>query len=361
MRSYKEGRYLIFELSEGRDVRYDLSDGSYIGLSGKKVKNLCEQLRGYNVYDIIKSFEDEKYKRFLKRVYNHINTGVINTGTFLNYVRKYRNLEQYYSCGIENVDSNVVHISEVPDGLLNFIKENTDVILNRKLIESYKKSPNELNKVFNYKFKAIPKHEMIAMLTTGYHSRECFYKLVTYYYYDFERLIKYLDDLAYYEGITNFRNLVEELRDYARMSKQISKDGKFNKYPNNYLTTHTITVRNYNRLNRSFDENAFIEVIDTNLEFAYGDYVFIYPKSTNDIKLEAVSLTHCVASYINEVISGKCHIIFLRHKDNKDESLVTLQVVDNEVVHAKGAYNRDVNKSESEAIEAYNEYLSKFK
>ena len=48
MRAYKEGRFLVFELSEGRDVRYDLSDGTYIGLSGKKVKKINEQLKGYD-------------------------------------------------------------------------------------------------------------------------------------------------------------------------------------------------------------------------------------------------------------------------------------------------------------------------
>lgn len=361
MRAYKEGRFLIFELSEGRDVRYDLSDGTCIGLSGKKVKKVNEQLKGYDVYDVIESFEDEKYKKFLRRVYNLINTGVVNTGTFLNYVRKYKNMEQYYACDITNVSSYIIHISEVPDGLLEFIKTNEDITLSNNLIGEYKKRPDDFAKVFNYKFKAIKTNEMVEVLTENWTAYDSLYRLVTYYNYNFERLLKYLDDLTYYEGIVNLKQLIRELHDYAKMSKQISKDGKFNKYPVNYLTTHTITVRNYNRLCKTFDEDAFNAIRNESLEFTYGNYAFIYPKSTIDIKLEAVSLTHCVASYIDEVINGNCHIIFLRYKDKTDESLVTLQVVDNEVVHAKGLYNRDVNKLEATAIEIYNKYLSQFK
>lgn len=360
MRAYKEGRFLVFELSEGRNVKYDLSDGSYIGLSGKKVKKVNEQLKGYNVYGVIQSFEDENYKKFLNKVYDSISTGVENTGTFLKYVRQYRHLEQYFACGIENVSICIPHISEVPSGLIDYAKTDNKIKINRQLINEYKKHPDQFMKVFNYNFKAIKKESFVSLLCDNWSSAtDSLKRLTSNYNYDFDRLMKYLDDIVYYEGIRNFKCLLNELYDYAKMSKAISKDGKFNKYPVNFLTTHTITVRNYNRLNKLFNESEFEERINLDLEYKYKDYVFIYPKSTKDIKQEAVSLTHCVASYIDEVIKGNCHIIFLRHKDKQDESLVTLEIRGNEVTQAKGMYNRDVNKSEAKAIEAYNKYLSK--
>ncbi|WP_262743874.1 PcfJ domain-containing protein, partial [Clostridioides difficile] len=35
---------------------------------------------------------------------------------------------------------------------------------------------------------------------------------------------------------------------------------------------------------------------------------------------------NCVSSYIQNVIDGKCHILFMRKKDNLSKSLVTIEV-----------------------------------
>lgn len=51
-----------------------------------------------------------------------------------------------------------------------------------------------------------------------------------------------------------------------------------------------------------------------------------YPNSTQDIKDESVSQNNCVASYIDKVIDGECHILFLRKKDNPSQSLITIEI-----------------------------------
>ena len=81
------------------------------------------------------------------------------------------------------------------------------------------------------------------------------------------------------------------------------------------LTTHTITCRNYNRLKEQFDEEEFQSRINNNMEKTFGDYCFIYPKTTQEIKDETVQQNNCVASYIQSVIKGNCHILFLRITD----------------------------------------------
>lgn len=104
----------------------------------------------------------------------------------------------------------------------------------------------------------------------------------------------------------------------------------------------------------SFMEELFKKRINKQYECSFGDYIFIYPKSTQDIKDEAASQNNCVASYIDKVIDGKCHILFLRKKNKPDESLVTIEVRNNHIVQARRRFNDDVTAEDQRAIDAFN-------
>ena len=143
----------------------------------------------------------------------------------------------------------------------------------------------------------------------------------------------------------------------ASMMNKIST--KFDKYPRHFLTTHKIACRNYNRLKEIFDEQSYQQRINKEYECQIGNYCFIYPQSTNEIKEEAVRQNNCVASYIKRVINGECHILFLRRKNALDESLVTIEVRDNKIVQAKRKFNDPVTKEDQEAIDKWNKKFSK--
>ena len=70
----KEKQFIIFILDDGKTVKYDLSTGKTYGKTGKEVKSITSQLRGYNVVDLIESFADENYSRFL----SFLNAKVVN-------------------------------------------------------------------------------------------------------------------------------------------------------------------------------------------------------------------------------------------------------------------------------------------
>ena len=129
------------------------------------------------------------------------------------------------------------------------------------------------------------------------------------------------------------------------------------------MTTHRIASRNYNRLRQSYSEELFHKKICKKFEYSYGKYKFLYPSCTQDIKDEAVQQNNCVASYIDKVLDGKCHILFLRKKDSLDKSLVTIEVnaYTNTIVQAKGKFNRDTTEEENKVIEAWNKKYSKRK
>lgn len=186
-----------------------------------------------------------------------------------------------------------------------------------------------------------------------------FKTLITEYNYNPKSLVTYIDNLMTYEALEGLSNTLNELVDYCKMMSKISP--KYDKYPKNFLTTHKIAARNYNRLKAYFDEQEFQKRINKSMEYSYDKYKIFYPESTQDIKDEAVQQNHCVASYIDRVIKGECDILFLRKKNEVDKSLVTIEVRDGKVVQARGKFNRDVSAEEQKIINKYNKKLERVK
>lgn len=421
MRVFKERQFIIFEFDDHKTVKYNLANGETIGKNNRIVKSLNTQLRGYSIQDIINSIEDENYRNFISYVNKEINRStahcydswnwgtrfksnqivnkITNVGSLLSKINDYSLCEQYFACGLTNVDldtrSNTrinVPINEIPKGLIKLCRQH-NIKLNSNVLKAYTNIPNLFTTLLSMEFNTITQDNIVRLLCvlgicidaeendtwTVRHNRhypnslnniDDYLKikfLVVNYIYNIKSLLTYLDNLMTYEAIENFLDLIREFYDYVKMASKIS--AKYEKYPRYFLSTHRITCRNYDRLEQEFSELNFAKHIDTNLEYKIGDYKFIYPKQTQDIKDEAVQQSNCVASYIQKVIDGQCHIMFLR-KQNKDtpkkeeqynHSLITLEIRDYKVVQARGKFNRLVTEQEQELINQFNKYLLKLK
>lgn len=371
MNSYKEKQFLVFEFDNKKTVKYDLSTSEFIGVSGKRVKSLNSHFANINIDTMINSFEDRNYKRFLNYVYNRLQNryccNIRNIGTFLGELKRYSKYEQIFSSGIVYVDINdglnSIEMKDIPKGLIKLCKAH-DICFSSKLVHTYKIKADLINYICNNleEYTCLTKSSIIGLLQADnvdnnglvYWDRykESFNSLLDDYNYNIKSLLAYLEDLYNYEGLTSTTSVIRELYDYVRMSSQMNP--KFEKYPKCFLTTHAITSRNYNRHKHKFDEDAFNKRIDTSLEFKYKDYQIIYPKTTQEIKDEGCKLNHCVASFINKVIEGRCHILFLRKKDDLGSSLVTLEIRNSQIVQAKGLHNRSTTLKEQEVIDAFN-------
>lgn len=359
----KQGKYLIFNLDSGKSCSYDLSTGETYGFSGKKVKSVNSQLRGIPIPDIINSITNEAYKKFLNNLY-YVYRHITNFGTLLNKASKYSNLEQFFTAGVTPSFDVICHISEVPKGLISQCKKHK-IILNNKLINYYKDYPDLLNQIFNTELNYFSLDDVFYFLY-----RESYYqqprsdnkliKLCTQYNYNPQKLITYIDDLYTYEALENsFNWLLTEFYDYVYQASKLSKH--YVKYPRNFLSVSAITNRNYLRLKQQFDEESFKAIADTNaplLERNIKDYSFIYPKKIQDIKDEAVQQSNCVASYVGKILHHQCDIMFLRRKSDPDKSLVTLEVVNNKVVQARGVYNRPITTEEREVIHLWEDSIA---
>ena len=398
LRSYKQGKYLIFEFSDGKSVKYDLATGQTYGKSGREVKDICTQLRGYSISSVIDSFEDTNYSSYLKFLNdNYINrskshsyyygrsSSVINrytnVGTFLSKIKDYNHIEQFFSAGLQNIDKKIIQqykVTDIPKNLIKICRE-CNLELTEKVLEDYKLKPDVWTLLFSKEtleslVAITPKYIFNILLnfkkserieySNNYVYASYFDLLTDKTTYNFRplSLIKYIDKLVAFEALPPNQSTVSDFYDYCYMMRSLSP--KFEKYPRYFLTTHCIASRNYTRLTAEFDSDSFEAVMDKSLEYKYGDYVFLYPNSTDEIKDEAVQQNNCVASYIDGVLKKNCHIMFMRNKDNVAKSLVTLELRKNElpyfkVVQARRHYNHDCTPEQIEAIEKFNSHLIK--
>ena len=367
MRIYKDRQYLIFDFEDGKNVKYDFAAKQAIGIRGKPVKDLNKQLRGLTLNQLFDCCVDKQYAKFLKFIKDK-EYGVSNIGTILSKVPYYSKYEQIFSAGFENiVDSNLYYnINEIPKSLIKVTKQH-NVKIGNNLIEFWKENPDAFYLAYQLEYISLDDNDIYDILNYSIYCREgennryvyksYFNKLINDYKYNAKSLFVYLDELKTFEAINDMKCLIHEIYDYARMMSTISN--KYDKYPRHFLTTHKIACRNYNRLRKEFSEELFKKYINKDYECTYKDYVFIYPSCTQDIKDEATAQNNCVASYIDRVIDGNCHIMFLRKIDSPDKSLVTIEIRNNKIVQAKRRFNYPITQEDQEAIDYWNKKFNK--
>lgn len=362
---YKEKQYLIFDFENGKTVKYDFSKKQSIGISGNPVKDLKMQLHGITINEVIECCEDKQYGKFLNFVRRRYPYLISNVGTILSHVPEYARYEQIFSAGFEDVVDRDFSktINDIPKSLIKIAKEK-NIKLSDRFCNFWEHNTNAYCIAYQLDYMSLNDSDIYKILdccywvNTDYGYSSYYNILIDEYNYNPKSLLLYIDSLATYEALDDICYLMRELVDYVRMMSRISN--KFDKYPRNFLTTHKIACRNYNRLKERFKEEEFKNRIDKRYECSFGKYTFIYPNSTQDIKDEAVKQNNCVASYIKKVIDGQCHILFLRKKGFENDSLVTIEVdpIRNIIVQAKGKFNRDVTEEENKVIEAWNKKFS---
>lgn len=378
MKVYKERQFLVFEFEDGKTVKYDFATKTCIGKKGLPVTNLCSQLKGVTMKEICDCCTDKQYGKFLRFVQQHgdyNNRGISNIGTILNRVPYFSQFEQIFSAGIEEIVSSKFSykISDIPKGLIKLCQSHS-IILSDTFLKFYKENPDAYLLAYNLQpeYISLTDRDVYALLSYESSIKEyygertweyrwvkvsTFNKLINDFGYTAKALMLYIDSLKTYEAIEDMGFLINEIYDYASMMHRISH--KFDKYPRHFLTTHKIASRNYNRLKEQFDEEDFKKQIDEGMEKTFGNYCFIYPKCTQDIKDEAVQQNNCVASYIKRVIEGESHILFLRKKEQPDKSLVTIQVKNGKIIQALQRFNHPLTEEQQEVVDKWNKWYSK--
>lgn len=376
MKAIKCGADLIFECDDGKTVKYNLNTGICIGKNGRPCKYLNSQLKGYSVDEIANSFTDKNFGRFIQHVAWKScknSQGIQNLGTVFQRMDDYKKEEQIYSAGLTLTTAYSKEyfkgtINEIPKGLAKILRE-INVGVDNLNIGEYKAHPDAFNYAFNHEFISLSKKDAYYFLMClsqdwnyeirNYEWHNKFFDICHKYGYTTKSLLNYIDYLVTYEALnaSNPSKILGEIADNCNMLSQMSN--KYDKYPRHFLTSHQITSRTYSRWRQEFPEEAFAKRVKTSMETTIGDYKFIYPKTTKDIKDEAVQQSNCVVSYIDRVINGQCDIILMRKKNDVENSLVTVEIRGGKVVQARQRFNESVNESEQKALDKYDEFLAK--
>jgi len=377
----KAGSLLVFTKDDKNYLTYDLADGDIVKCSRGIERNVGHSainafFRGHQAEYIANGFTEENYGKLIIAVL-YENPKLTNMGTVLRTLTSYRHLEPYI---LQNVDVNPRIKGEItmyPKNIMKIIKkydicisEDIDLMFRAMLIgvQHYTSftPPNTkdfelLNKSLMYLDANYPScmKTFIHYYFRNYAGFNSRYKGLVEEGYNYKKLLKYLFDFLPNCENVELSSGISDLYDYHSMMKQMkTRDDntvkKFTKYPNHLLSVHYITIKNFKTFNKQYDEEDFEQAINHNYECKVNkEYSVVAPRSVNDVKYEGVELSHCVSSYIQRVIDGECHIMFLRDNEKPDKALVTLLITNNELIHAVGFSNRLLTKDERLALISY--------
>ena len=162
------------------------------------------------------------------------------------------------------------------------------------------------------------------------------------------RLIEYIFFDAYSQGIANIEEQFwKTYQDY--LSMQIKVFGKIKeKYPKCLKTEHDIVALKVNMTEIVAKCEDFAERSSEVAELAYKgkQYSIIVPETPQQLADEGINISHCVGGYVDRIINGDCHILFLRKTHCPDESLVTIQLCNGRVNQAEGSHRRRISAEE---------------
>lgn len=182
-----------------------------------------------------------------------------------------------------------------------------------------------------------------------------------YGYSNIKKLVLYImREVRMYQGIDNALDATSYLRDYNRMSETLNVD--IEKYPKSLKRSHDLVMINYNAINQ--DERAKIEfakVVErsnySDLEFIPKkkdlDFAIVIPKEPKELVNEGSALSHCVGSYVKDVCSGRCQIVFLRRKDDIKKPLATVEIRGNQIRQASTKLNRKLSDEQNEFVKVW--------
>lgn len=169
--------------------------------------------------------------------------------------------------------------------------------------------------------------------------------------------------------IAHIKRFVIDYEDYLRMAERLEYNisDRSVLFPNNFKKAHDTVSKTIIELENKRKTVALekqYKQYKQLLGYEDNNYVIVPPSKHTDIVFEGQELHHCVASYVNRVISGATIILFIRKKDEPDKPFYTLNLdpKDYHQIQCRGLYNCDTTKEIDRFLAKYRkEVISKLK
>jgi hypothetical protein len=173
-------------------------------------------------------------------------------------------------------------------------------------------------------------------------------------------LFKYVKYSFLNQGLRIDKQSLQLYCDYLDMCISLYNDN-FDWYPKYLKTQHDIVQVSYKYRIDEIKESSYLIIKKSCNQFIYSDneYSIIIPEDITDIINEGKILNHCIASYIDRILSNDSIIVFMRLNIEMDKRLITIQIKDDKVIQIKGFSNRPPTKNENDFINKYQQHLYK--
>ncbi len=172
--------------------------------------------------------------------------------------------------------------------------------------------------------------------------------------YSLEMLKEYvkLEDLKKYiesqeDSEDHIRKYISDYYDYINGLIMLGADLKDKKvlYPKNFYEEHDrVSAEVMIVENPDLDQKIhdLSNVLSLNV-YENDEYIIFPADSISSMIDESSQQQNCVRTYCERVGKNDCQIYFMRNKNAKDKSLVTVEVRDGKVVQARTKFNKDID------------------
>lgn len=373
---FHKGKTYVFEYSLKDKIMNLYKDGELISTGEKGAEKFFKgDISRNDIVDKIASnnnvnFWKFAYDRFGKQGYERS----YKWSRALNRLFDNPYLEILSNCGLDKVEvfDYAIRISNyrinktkpheilgIPKYMLKIIKQD-NLVVNSSLINTFNTLDQELGSNNFKTIYQIFKEESDTNIL--HYSHDLIIELVKVYgYRDIKKLCLYVTrEVKLQQGISSPNTSLSLLRDYVRMSKDLRTSHE--KYPKSLKKVHDIAVMNYNAYKDEIKDRKVKEIVSeedySNLAYKGSKndkFSICIPQSASDVINEGKSLSHCVASYVDDIIKKKCKILFLRYKDKTEEPLVTIEIRDGTIRQVRGQFNRMYTDEEYNFVQKWAE------
>lgn len=180
------------------------------------------------------------------------------------------------------------------------------------------------------------------------------------------KMLRYIRENTTRKWNDGDRQTVTDYHDYLQMAAILgyNMDDPYVLYPKDLRQRHDQLVEEKREreeeLAKKKDDEKDTDLQKTIQKNGWGNYemeteeLFIrLPKRVREIREEGNNQHHCVATYIDRMVSGETCILFIRKKNAPEESYYTVEVREQEVIQVRGKYNKNPGEDVAKFMEMF--------
>lgn len=352
---------LIKFLADGKKVPYtfDVNTGIFYGLKNQPIKNYPANFKTWVRQNSNESAIIYLLNKMFDYPYNYKNNWKdITLGELVNYVDLFKCMDKLDSIGynteLVNCDTTII----------KFVNSHF-----KKFTKAIKENPNlDMRDFYNNYVKEAWREEN--KLTPNEHLTEEMIQLM--YVNKNKYPIDKVSYVAYYLSHGLFEFFEVRTDDYYYSTNGIFD--KINKYfeycdflgvkptKDDFYRSYINVCRTYKMRKMEVDDNTLKKHYEKYLmlNFENENFKVVIPKTTKDFENEANAQHNCVYSiYFPYVLKGNTNVVFIRRKDDINNSLITCEVDnDGDIIQYLKKYNsNELTEEEKEFKKLYQTHL----